>query len=214
MKWAGRKTGGCISRRGETGRCRLWASRGKVEETEQDCLWCRADAEGRRVIRRKMYFVGGSFQFHHVFCHVSIAETGAWSLLPSRGYSYSSLAPDDFTQNARWMASLITGLILFAAHHSAIPKWGAQPTHVYVCTLEDGNITPLLVLTTHARVCVCVCVHYGLGIVSLIHFTSLGTNGCWTHVQIGSKATTGSKMTPWLAMTTLGNLKREAKVSG
>lgn len=104
--------------------------------------------------KKKNVLCRGSFQFHHVFCHVSIAETGAWSLRPSRGYSYSSLAPDDFTQNARWMASLITCLIFFAAHHSVINKWAAQPTHVYVCTLEDGNITPLLVLTVH--VCVCV----------------------------------------------------------
>lgn len=156
--------------------------------------------------KKKNVLCRGSFHFHHVFCHVSIAETGAWSLLPSWGYSYSSLAPDDFTQNARWMASLITCLILFAAHHSAIHKWGAPPTHVYVCTLGDGNITPLSVLTAH------VCVW--LGIVSLIHFASSGKNGCWTHVQIGAKATTGSKMRPRLAVTTLGNLKREAKVSG
>lgn len=34
-----------------------------MEETERDCLWCRADAEGRRVIRTKIYFVGGPSGF-------------------------------------------------------------------------------------------------------------------------------------------------------
>lgn len=99
MKWAGRKTGGCISRRGETGRDRLWALRGKVEKTERDCLWCRADAEGRRVIRTKIYFVGGPSSFITSSVMWVLRRQVHKTLVPSHEYSYSPLAPDDFTPN-------------------------------------------------------------------------------------------------------------------
>lgn len=70
-----------------------------MEETERDCLWCRADAEGRRVIRTKIYFVGVLPGSSRLLSCKRYGDRCMKLWRPRASIHTPHLPPDDFTPN-------------------------------------------------------------------------------------------------------------------
>lgn len=101
MKWAGRKTGGCISRREKAGRDRLWVFRGKVEKDWARLFMLQSRCRRKESDKNKNLLCRGSLQFHNVFCLQALQRQVHETLVPSHEYSHSLHAPDDFTPNCK-----------------------------------------------------------------------------------------------------------------